>query len=183
MICGSSTCRSLKSAGRSCDSGGTYEGTRRWRVAFFFARDIRSNGSSSARGGPRQQLGQAGPAPTLEEPNVRRHLTPTEIARLIEAAGKVGRHGHRDTALLLICYRFGLRVSELVGLRWEQANLTEAVLHVRRLKHGTPDLGEAWQGPTSGRRGLPRRPRSFSQYQAGRPKEPRIVRTCQTALR
>ena len=30
------------------------------------------------------------------------------------------RHGHRDTTMILVAYRHGLRVSELVDLRWDQ---------------------------------------------------------------
>src|SRR2546426_11436923 len=68
----------------------------------------------------------------------RNHLTPTECDSLIEAAGKVGRHRHRDATMLLLAYRHGLRVSELVSLQWHQVSLDEAVLHVSRLKNGTP---------------------------------------------
>jgi type 1 fimbriae regulatory protein FimE len=34
-----------------------------------------------------------------------------------------GRHGARDAALILIAYRHGLRVSELMSLRWGQVDL------------------------------------------------------------
>ena len=34
--------------------------------------------------------------------------------------------------------RSGLRVSELVHLRWDQVDLDQGFLHVRRLKHGVP---------------------------------------------
>lgn len=43
---------------------------------------------------------------------------------------------HRDAALVLIAYRHGLRVSELVALRWDQVDLKQGLLHVNRLKHG-----------------------------------------------
>lgn len=33
------------------------------------------------------------------------HLTPAEVERLIIAASKVGRHGLRDAALILVTYR------------------------------------------------------------------------------
>ena len=69
---------------------------------------------------------------------VREHLTPQEAADLIDAARHTGRHGVRDGALLLVMYRHGLRVSETVGLRWEQVDFTGATLHVTRCKRGTP---------------------------------------------
>ena len=48
------------------------------------------------------------------------------------------RHGHRDATMILVAYRHGLRVSELVDLRWDQVDFRAATLHVRRLKAGTP---------------------------------------------
>jgi len=59
------------------------------------------------------------------------------VERLIEAARK-NRWGHRDSTMLLIAFRHGLRASELVDLRWEQIDLESAILHVRRVKQGTP---------------------------------------------
>lgn len=52
------------------------------------------------------------------------------------AAGRLGRHGNRDATLILIAYRHGLRVGEVVALRWDQVNLGEGLLHVARLKNG-----------------------------------------------
>jgi len=68
----------------------------------------------------------------------REHLTPQEVDQLVRAAGSVGRYGHRDATLLLLAYRHGLRVSELVSLRWDAVDLKAGLLHVRRLKNGTP---------------------------------------------
>ena len=68
----------------------------------------------------------------------REHLTPEEVDRLVAAAGRIGRHGHRDRTLILLAYRHGLRVSELVALRWEQVDLTQGLLHVSRLENGVP---------------------------------------------
>jgi len=48
------------------------------------------------------------------------------------------RHGHRDATMILVAYRHGLRVSELVDLRWDQVDFRTATLHVRRVKQGTP---------------------------------------------
>jgi integrase len=67
----------------------------------------------------------------------REHLTEREVERLIEAA-KDNRWGHRDSTMVLLAFRHGLRASELVDLRWEQVDLENAILHVRRVKQGTP---------------------------------------------
>jgi type 1 fimbriae regulatory protein FimE len=66
----------------------------------------------------------------------REHLTQQEVDRLIKAAGRLGRYGHRDATLILTAYRHGLRVSELVALRWDQIDLDQGLLHVSRLKNG-----------------------------------------------
>ena len=71
------------------------------------------------------------------ELRTREHLTEGEVERLI-AAAKRNRWGHRDATMLLVAYRHGLRVSELVDLRWDQADFRTATLHVRRVKQGTP---------------------------------------------
>ena len=68
----------------------------------------------------------------------REHLTPAEIDRLIAAAQRLGRHGQRDATMILLAYRHGLRVSELVALRREQIDLHQGLLHVRRRKNGLP---------------------------------------------
>jgi type 1 fimbriae regulatory protein FimB/type 1 fimbriae regulatory protein FimE len=66
----------------------------------------------------------------------REYLTPDEIGKLIAAAGKLGRHGHRDSTMILVGYRHGLRVSELVSLRWGQIDLDTGLIKVSRLKNG-----------------------------------------------
>ena len=68
----------------------------------------------------------------------REHLTPGEMDKLLSATGKLGRHGHRDKTLILVMYRHGLRVSELVTLRWDQVDLDAGLIHINRRKNGTP---------------------------------------------
>jgi integrase len=69
----------------------------------------------------------------------REYLTEQEVDALMVAA-RQNRSGHRDSTLVLIAFRHGLRASELVGLRWEQVDFIRAVLHVRRVKGGTPSV-------------------------------------------
>ena len=40
--------------------------------------------------------------------------------------------------LVLIAFRHGLRAAELIDLRWDQVDLDNALLHVRKLKNGSP---------------------------------------------
>src|SRR5688572_30758451 len=77
--------------------------------------------------------------PPRRQPNralrTREYLTAAEIERLLKAADQ-GRYGHRDRTLVLIMYRHGLRVGELVTLRWEQLDIKAGLFHVARLKNG-----------------------------------------------
>src|SRR5215475_7757103 len=66
------------------------------------------------------------------EYRTREHLTEPEIKKLIKAAA-ANRYGHRDSTMVLLAYRHGLRASELCSLRWDQIDLAHARLHVARL--------------------------------------------------
>ena len=55
----------------------------------------------------------------------REHLTEREVGQLIEAM-KGNRWGHRDATMVLVAFRHGLRVSELVDLHWDQVDLKHA---------------------------------------------------------
>ena len=65
----------------------------------------------------------------------REYLTEREVERLMKAAGD-NRHGHRDSTMILIAFRHGLRASELCALRWDQVDLAHGRLHVSRAKNG-----------------------------------------------
>jgi type 1 fimbriae regulatory protein FimE len=70
----------------------------------------------------------------------REYLWEKEVNALVVASAQVGRHGPRDAALILLAYRHGLRVSELVALRWDQVDLTQGLVHVARRKNGMPSV-------------------------------------------
>ena len=74
--------------------------------------------------------------PKNTERRKREHLTEVEVEALAKAAGNCGRYGHRDRTMVMVCFRHGLRVSELVSLEWDQVNLDEALLTVHRAKKG-----------------------------------------------
>ena len=57
------------------------------------------------------------------------------LGRMMEA-----RHGQRDATLILITYRHGLRVSEVIALQWDLVDLSQGRLHVNRLKDGVPSV-------------------------------------------
>ena len=90
---------------------------------------------------PKHEKRAVDPSSPVRLPNseyrTREYLTEREVNKLIEAA-KDNRWGQRDSTMILLAFRHGLRVSELVDLRWEQIDLQNAVLHVRRVKTGTP---------------------------------------------
>jgi type 1 fimbriae regulatory protein FimB/type 1 fimbriae regulatory protein FimE len=79
-------------------------------------------------------------APPPKIPNYqkrsREHLFPREVEAMVKAAKRIGRHGLRDSTLILMAYRHGLRVSELVTLRWEQIDFVSGTIYINRLKHG-----------------------------------------------
>jgi integrase len=59
------------------------------------------------------------------------------LSLLIVATKTQGQQGQqRDSTLILLMARHGLRVSEAVDLEWDQIDFTRARLHVRRLKGG-----------------------------------------------
>jgi integrase len=109
----------------------------------------------------------------------REYLTPDEIEKLLQASSKLGRHGARDRTLVLLAYRHGLRVSELVALRWDQVDLKAGLLHVARLKNGIasthPIRGPELRALRELRRDYPSSPYLFVS-ELGGPLTPATVR-------
>ncbi len=106
------------------------------------------NGKVTSSGRNRKALeprSRAAPSPSIPprrtsnlDRRTREYLTPAEVEKLLQASGKVGRHGVRDRTLILLAYRHGLRVSELVTLRWDQIDFKAGLVHINRLKNGLP---------------------------------------------
>jgi site-specific recombinase XerD len=70
----------------------------------------------------------------------REYLTAEEVDGLIRAARRQGRYGQRNATLILLMYRHGFRVAEVVRLQWDMLDLKAALLHVRRVKNGLAAL-------------------------------------------
>ena len=84
------------------------------------------------------KLRPAKPTNALQRP--REYLTDKEVDRLMKAAAKVGRHRHRDATLILVAYRHGFRVSELVALRWDVIEFDNGRMQVNRAKDRLPSV-------------------------------------------
>ncbi|KOQ99596.1 tyrosine-type DNA invertase [Pluralibacter gergoviae] len=65
----------------------------------------------------------------------RRFLTQEEIGRMIQAV-RASRTGERDACLILLAFRHGFRISELLGLEFRDLDLCGGRMSVRRLKNG-----------------------------------------------
>ena len=78
--------------------------------------------------------------PTTVNCTVRKYLTAREIEKLMDHARKHSRYGHRDSTMILVAYRHGLRASEVCDLQWHQVELDHGRMHIRRAKNGTPSV-------------------------------------------
>ena len=92
--------------------------------------------------------------PSTEMDTRREYLTEAEVERLIKAADS-----DRDALMILMAYRHGLRVSELIALQWRQVDLEAGRLQVLRLKDSEsgvhPISGREMRGLRKLRRGQP----------------------------
>lgn len=93
---------------------------------------------------PVGQASFSGKSPPRKPKNIevrpREYLTEDEAQRLIRAARRRGRHGHRDATLILMTYRHGLRVSEVTSLRWDVVDLSHGRVYVHRRKAGVASV-------------------------------------------
>ena len=77
------------------------------------------------------------PPPKKPSTREREYLRSSEVKAMIRAAKKVGRHGIRDRAIILLMFRHGLRTAELVALKWTQIDLAGIPfqVHPHQLRH------------------------------------------------
>ncbi len=75
-------------------------------------------------------------APSTESCNIsRNHLTASEVKLLIKAVkNQGGWYSFRNSILVLMLYRHGLRRSEAARLRWSDIDLKEGTIYIRRIK-------------------------------------------------
>ncbi len=88
--------------------------------------------------------------------NRRRFLTAKEVQAMMQAA-RQGPTGERDYCLILLAFRHGMRISELLDLHYHDLDLHEGRVNVRRLKNGFSTVHplrfdereaiERWSGP------------------------------------
>jgi type 1 fimbriae regulatory protein FimB len=64
-----------------------------------------------------------------------KYLTADQVGALIKEA-RHSRNGLRDALMVSLCYHHGLRVSELLALRWNAVNFKAADMAVNRIKNG-----------------------------------------------
>ena len=92
----------------------------------------------------RRQASFSGKLPPAKAKNAdvrpREYLTDKEVDRLMKAASKVGRHRHRDSSIILVAYRHGLRVSELIDLQWNVVELDQGRMQISRVKDDLPSV-------------------------------------------
>jgi len=86
-------------------------------------------------------------------------MTEDEVEMIIRHAAN-----DRDKLMILVAYRHGLRVSELIHLRWQQVNLDTGRLAVHRLKAGEDSVHPLSGREIRGLRKLRRRQPVGSRY-------------------
>ncbi|GAC1461532.1 MAG: hypothetical protein NVS2B14_02080 [Chamaesiphon sp.] len=107
-----------------------------------------------------------------QEVRTREHLLLEEVEAMREGLRKSkGRHAHRDSTLILLIYRHGLRVSEASTMRWDQIDFNGGTIYVKRVKKGTPSTqplyGDEIRSLRKLQRDYPVSPHVFQSSQRG----------------
>jgi len=141
--------------------------------------------NSRDKGGlnPSARSGSATPPRRLPNSAVRsrEYLTPDEVEKLVAAANAIGRHRQRDALMIMLAYRHGLRVSELVAMRWDQIDFKRQLLYVSRLKKGKPSVHPLGQQEILALAAPTRRISGVSSPQAF-PRSPHLENACSRGI-
>lgn len=86
----------------------------------------------------------------------REYLTEDEVEKLIIAASKHEKNGLRDSLMIRMAFRHGLRAGELVALQWDQIDLKKGTIFVKRSKNGDASTQALNREEIAGLRRLPR---------------------------
>lgn len=65
----------------------------------------------------------------------RRYLTHHEVSDMLNAV-RNGTNGARNYSLILMAFRHGMRISELLALRYKDMDLQAGRIYIHRLKNG-----------------------------------------------
>lgn len=66
----------------------------------------------------------------------KRHLNTQEVDLVGQAIRASSRYADRDELMVLMAFHHGLRVGELVNLKWQHVNVKSTQVAVKRLKNG-----------------------------------------------
>jgi integrase len=92
-------------------------------------------------------------APEPTDPN--RYLRPEEVERLLKVASVLDRKWGRLTALIVLAFHTGLRVGNLMALRWSDVDLDRRTVTVLKTKNGQPNVGALSERAVAELRKLP----------------------------
>ncbi|MBN3939896.1 tyrosine-type recombinase/integrase [Nostoc sp. NMS9] len=85
-----------------------------------------------------KQERQSPNSPKYFKLRTREHLLLEEVSAMWSDIKKSkGRHAHRDSTLILLCYRHGLCVAEAASLQWKQIDWDDRTIYVKRVKKST----------------------------------------------
>ena len=77
---------------------------------------------------------------------LRKELTPEEVELLLDNCHKFKKHPSRNYWIVMLLFKYGMRVSEVCNLRWKDIDLNQKIMLVRRLKGSDDTLGDLSDG-------------------------------------
>ena len=75
-----------------------------------------------------------------EPPDPKRYLRPEEVERLIKVARVLDHRWKKLPALILVAFHTGMRVGNLLDLRWRDVDLAARTATVMKTKNGQPQV-------------------------------------------